>query len=204
MQQAKKTNFMSTSLLPRDGEESTPMGPLVLGNFKLNLFADDNRLFIEGENTSQSSSQFHSRELSPEEISQLTSGVLETPPDLFDFIIYSIKNSGSDTSITISDDAKITISQITKIGNKSRTISYVIQLEPENLHPLEACGRFLKKLPMEKGGELTSFEQQFVKIFENIIAHCRDVEKQLEEAKEKLRVLQGEKKEEEAEFKEEF
>jgi len=183
--------LLSTSLI--HGQDNTPSGPLTIGNFKVELNADSNRLMIEAENIGSTPSRFYSRELTPEDVKKITGEVLETPCDLFELMTFAYLNKDSDSKVSLSDEAKITISQVTIIANKARTITYVVELYEENLHPLEVCRKFLKKLPFEKGEELTNFEKQHVKILGNLINHCYELEKMLKDTNEKLNVLMNEK-----------
>ena len=167
---------------------STPL-TIELNDFKLDLIIQGDCLRIEGENIT--TSQFFSKTLTEGEITSISSNVLTTAEDLFDLIYFASQEQNSNATVAISETGQITISQVTKIGNRDRTLSYKIDLEPQNLPPLDTCKKFLSKLEQRK--DMSQFEKQQIKIMTHLVAHCMNVEQQLELANEKIKGLQEKK-----------
>ena len=157
-------------------ELSTPSGPFLLGDFRLEILVDDSYLKIEGENIN--TSKFYAVALTQDDIIRITTNLFSTPSDVYDLIQYAKIGEDPKSSIEIAEDGKLTISQTTLIGVREKKIYFVIELQEQDLNPLQVCEKYLQKLPKE---QLSAFEDQLVKIIEKVIEHSNEANDKLDE-----------------------
>jgi len=152
-------------------------GPFSLSNFKIDLLVDYNGLTILGENFKSLKCYFAS--LDRKKIFEIFGKIFSSPQEVFEALESSFNGSDSDFKVFIDDAGKITIHQTLKMGKSLKTIFYGIQLEEEKLDKLQVCERLLGKIPLERGANLTSTENQLVRVIENLVLYCSELKNQL-------------------------
>lgn len=165
-------------------EHVTPDGSFSLGNFILEYSVDDTNFEIEGEH--QKTSKFFKKRLNNEFVKDLTAGLFTNAIDFADVVQLGLTGQDPSVSITMNDDAKITLNVKTKVGNKEKTLPFDIQLEEENLTELDLAKKHLQKLPREKGKDLSSYDKKLLKITEKVVDHNSFLEKRLTETENRL------------------
>jgi len=165
-------------------EQFTPGNNLSLGNFNLEYWMNDTHLEIEAEH--QQTFKFHKKKLNNDDINNLTTGLFTHVGDFADFVQLALSGQDPNISLTINDDAKLTLSVKTKIGNKDKNLTFDVQLEEEILSELDLTRKYLQKLPREQVKTLTSYEKQLIKIVEKVVDHNSQLEKELKDTQQKL------------------
>lgn len=176
-------------LLEEIASQVTPSGPMSLGDFKLEFFADDIHLRIEGENLK--TTKFYSRKLNSEELIVISSNLISSPVEMYENLCLAINKKLSDLTISITENGVITMTQNMRIGVKYKDVSFTIALNEQDIKPLEAMEKYLEKLPETKGEGLTVFESQLIKIFQKVVDHNHMVEEKLAEVQERLSKLEN-------------
>ena len=162
-----------------------PSGPFDLGDFRLEMFADDIQFKIEGENLK--SSHFYALALTGDDIEKITSNFLTTPAELSDLIHHARAGENPRTTIEITQDATVIIYQITSVGIREKKIPFRIQLQELDLNPLQTSEKYLQKLPKEN---LSPFEDQLVKILQKVLEHSNGVEDQIDQIRKDIGELE--------------
>jgi len=152
----------------------------ILGDFRVDFLISDTSLTIEAE--SLKTGEFFGRTLDNSEIEEFSHQAFSSPADLDDFIGYALDIIDPNASITIDENATIILSQTAKIGAKERTLLYKLELEKKEIDPMEMCEKHVQKLlKMKEGGELTVFEEQTVKVLNQLVRYIMSLRVEVEQ-----------------------